>query len=362
MDQPGITEFATRRQAQNPFIDAHGRDQQRAASVDLTNRGGTPYDELPAGQLYAKREDTGYHYPLAYDTVQSAVAGANVLEVADVRQFFVFDYVEVEGKGWRKITARDLAASTITVDGAALTLNGGETLEVDPSRSFTTISQTQAGVTTVNVADASVLQVGDTVQIGTPTVYVEFQTPGSADGEYRITVTIDGETYVSEYTANADTELAIVTALYDDLNAQIPAGKGTATLQDFGSTGTDNSVRVTLASTDSSLKYSSTDQFSAVDQYDTAQRSITAVDTGANTADVDDAVDVTDGDLVVSNPDGQYKISIHTIRLVDAWGRKPANAMFTYRPQGEARSSALTGLTPTAKAALMPLVTFNADL
>lgn len=251
-----------RKIAASPFIDGHGKDQARAVSLAAKNPAGNPYHEFAPGQIYAKRNDKGLFYPCIKDTVSEDMGAAGtVLPVDDVYQYTLGDYINVEGEGYRKVTAISIDDGTITIDGADVTLSEGDELTLDGSRSFDAATTTEgASTNTINVADASQFEVGDVISVG------------------------------------ADTGLGV-----------------------------------------------------------------TAVDTELNELTVDGGgITYDEGDLVVSSPDGKYRIGIDVVHLTDAYGASHQNIICTTRQHGEARERVLTGLISDAKAALQPMVTFNA--
>ena len=162
---PGI-----RRQRGAVFMDSHGVDQVRSVSVSPTNRAAAPasYLEIPEGQVLAYHKPTDLYYPVAADSLQTAAAATNDLDIDDPYQFKAGDVVNVDGVGYRTVTAVDNDAGTITVDGAAITADAGTAVESDPGESYTTVATTAAapgGATTIEVEDASGFEVGDTIDV-----------------------------------------------------------------------------------------------------------------------------------------------------------------------------------------------------
>jgi len=270
----GLTRFNRRTIPDAAFVDSFGHQTEKSVSIAAENRHGSSYMELPEGQVYGKYKPDGLHYPLAKDAAQEAVADANVVNVADARQFFIGDQVEFPtavsagADRFREVTARDTTANTITLDGASFDLDAGDVIEVDPTRSFGEVKTTAAapgvgGPTTIELlaGEAANFEVGDLVDVG------------------------------------ADTDLAV-----------------------------------------------------------------TAVDTGADTIEVDADVAVADGEAVVSNPDGDYKLSPEVARLVESGGYAHPNPSVLTRRAGEVRERVLTGLTTRAKNALQPMIEFNPDI
>lgn len=82
------------------------------------------------------------------------------------------------------------------------------------------------------------------------------------------------------------------------------------------------------------------------------------VDDENDTIDVDADIGVEEGDLVVSEKRGQYKIPVKTVNTSHS-EYTPRNVLARCRDHGEVREDNLRGLTPDAKSELEPLITFN---
>lgn len=119
-------------------------------------------------------------------------------------------------------------------------------------------------------------------------------------------------------------------------------------------TGTDTDTTIELASGDAA-KFQVGDTVSIGD--DTGL-TVDAVDTGADTIEVDSSITFADGDQVVSDSDGGYKITNRTV-TIDAYKFTPDNVMVSCRPHGRVKEELVIGLTPTAKAALQGLIIFD---
>jgi hypothetical protein len=200
------------------FLTGHGADDIHSKSLATTNVSGNNFVQVPAGTVIAKWKADGLHYPIAADAAASAVTSANVIPVSDVLQFLVGDYVEIEGEGFRQITVVDYANDTITVDGAALTLSEGDTIEADRTRSFDLVSTTASapgggGPTTVEVDNPGRFEVGDTVSIGSDTgLSVTAVDTGAG------TITVDGDIAVDAgdlVVSNRDAGYIITTKTVD---------------------------------------------------------------------------------------------------------------------------------------------------
>lgn len=199
------------------FLTSHGADDIHSKSLATTNVAGNNFVQVPAGTVIAKWKADGLHYPIASDAAAAAVVAANDIPVSDVLQFLPGDYVEIEGEGFRQITAVDYENDTITVDGAALNLAEGDSLEADRTRSFDTVTTTAAAPgaapTTVEVDNAGRFEVGDTVSIGTDTGLTVTAVDTGAG-----TITVDGNIAVDAgdlVVSNRDTGYAITTKTVD---------------------------------------------------------------------------------------------------------------------------------------------------
>lgn len=251
------------------FIDAHGKDREKSVSVATQNRAGTLYRQIPAGNVLGKYPGDGLHYPLVFDRARGQVSSAKVVSVGEARNFRVGDVVELpasvanDATRFRAVTARDVVANTITLDGAAFSLNEGDAIEVDPSRTFGEVETTAA-------AGSS----------------------GSTDVEL-----LDG--HAARFSVGQKVEIGANTAL-----------------------------------------------------------EITAIDQNADTITVGDDIAVTAGDRVVSGKSGEYKLPVKTVNTSEA-DYTPQNVLMRCRDHGEVREANLRGLTPDAKEALKPLITFN---
>lgn len=78
----------------------------------------------------------------------------------------------------------------------------------------------------------------------------------------------------------------------------------------------------------------------------------------ANTLTVSGAVTLVSGAQIVSNSDGQYKITSKTV-TIDEDMYTPQNVLAPYRPHGKVKEALVIGLTATAKAALEGLIIFS---
>jgi len=188
------------------FIDAHGKDREKSVSVATQNRAGTPYRQIPAGNVLGKYPGDGLHYPLAFDQAQAVVSNANVVLVAEARNFRVGDVVELpasvasDATRFRAVTARNVTANTITLDGATFSLAQGDALEVDPSRVFGEVETTAAapgggGPTEVALLDghAARFSIGNVVDIGDNEAL-----PITAIDEAGDTITVTGDIAVTD--------------------------------------------------------------------------------------------------------------------------------------------------------------------
>ena len=88
---------------------------------------------------------------------------------------------------------------------------------------------------------------------------------------------------------------------------------------------------------------------------DTA-KTITAI--AGNTLTVSGAVTLVSGAQVVSDSDGQYKITSKTV-TIDEYMYTPQNVLIPFRSHGEVKEVLVIGLTATAKSALEGLIVFN---
>lgn len=88
---------------------------------------------------------------------------------------------------------------------------------------------------------------------------------------------------------------------------------------------------------------------------------VDSVDTENDTITVDSNITVSEGDLVVSDPDGGYKVMQDGTRL-GTLTRDFQNVAAETRRVGEVNTSVLVGLSPTARAALDGDIEFNDDI
>lgn len=359
-DQVMYKRIGQRELVEEVFLTKHGADDIHSASLALTNVAANNFVQVPAGTVIGKWKVDDLHYPIAFDSAQAAVSAANDITVDDVLQFLVGDFVEIEGVGFRKITAVDYDNDTITVDGAAITLSAGDELEVDRTRSVDTVSTTAAApgtaTTAIAVDNADRFEVGDIVDVGAGSNILVF-TPtvqNSADYEIHAIVTKDDGEQVAfdgEFTSDVDaTAQEIVEGLQADIAAKTDTALVTATED-------DSTLTLTLADSTWEIDVTFSDNLS-VSRQDTVAIEVTAVDTGAGTITVQADIAVTAGDLVVSNRDGEYKITTKTVNT-EEHTYTPGNVLVPTRARGRVREANIRGLTPTARAELAGLITFD---
>lgn len=371
-DHVGNRYLGTRRQRGSVFMDMHGHDQTRSVSVSPTNRHTTPqsYLEIPEGQVLSLHTATGLYYPTAKDAAQAAVTSANVVTVADPWQFQIGDLAELGGVGFRRVTAveKETAPYSITLAGTAFDMAEGALVEVDPGRAATTVDGTQAApgadTSEIDVVDASEFAVGDLVTIGenaslvvaatltfddgVPAI-VEIQIPGDTHGEYIFEV--------AQATGAAESVLALLT----EINATMPANTVAAT----------QSGGILLLTAENGTEFSADFGFGAdpdtgawdVVINDTTEAQVTAVDavSDPNTITVVGDIGVTDGDLIVSEAPGKWRLATETVSTSNyQWDYQ--NVLVPIREHGEVRERLCIGLTADAKAYMQPLIRFNATL
>lgn len=130
----------------------------------------------------------------------------------------------------------------------------------------------------------------------------------------------------------------------------------------IGDTSRSFDVIVAAADADTDIQVGDASQFDVGDIITVgggAATAVTAIDVETNTITVEDAQTADDGALVVSAPDGDYRIGTSALHWFSAEGYRGQNGLVTTRQHGEARTRALVGLTPDARDALSPMVTFN---
>jgi hypothetical protein len=168
-------QYAGQREARGAvWLTAHGSNEIASVSTGVNPPDGSnanPYRQILEGTVLSKREDLGLHFPMAADASQAIVTTANEITVSDVLQFQIGQLVELpvavasDADRFRLITAIDYDLSTITLDGASFSLAAGDLLEVDSGRSYaTSVGAVTASVTLV-VADGTIFEVGDTVEL-----------------------------------------------------------------------------------------------------------------------------------------------------------------------------------------------------
>lgn len=367
--------FSSRKARPPVFMDA--QQPKRSASLATQNIAGNDYVEVPSGTVIARCHDD-LHRPCAYDTAQSAVAGANDVVVADSYQFRVGDVVElpesvVEGADrFRAITAIDYDTDTLTLGGSTFSLSEDDPLIVDPSRAFgeveTTAGAPGTATTTIALLDghAARFEVGDTVEVGAAVAEqwastLTYEAGVVAFAEVEVFSRVTGERVAAAEVAHAQaTDAAtsvgqIATLLNDELPANTAVASSSGDDLIVTAEDVDYRLELTLGFEDAS----SADWTEPTRSLGTQALEITALDTGADTITVDGDIAVTDGERVAGPARGGYKIGVETVIMDYGLGMQPDNVMMTYRTHGEARKESVLGLFPDAKAALEPMVEFT---
>lgn len=363
MGHQHVTNKRYRNRQQRPavWLDGHGMDQIDSVSVSPTNKAGNSYDQIPEGQALGFDPVLNLSYPLAYSTLTEDVTSANVLPVSDIEQYTEGDLALIDGDFFRRITAVDDEAETITVDGAAITKSSGTTVEVDPTRAEAEVETTAAapGTATTTIAlldgQAANFQVGDLAQIGAvgTKAYVFTPTPAD-DAQFEIhgILSLNGVETPIDLAINSGTGAtaqSIVEALDASADSELPAAIAV---------GSEDDTAFTLTITDPGAEFTYTHSDNlALSVKDKTTARVSAVDTGADTITVEADIAVQDGDLVVSSRRGGYEISTET---VDIYGYHyiPDNVLVPTRSHGRVAEAFVLGLTPSVKAALQGLIKF----
>jgi len=368
----------TNRRKQRPavFLTGAGRKYRRNVTVARTNKAGTNFEEIPAGTVIGKWKGDGLHYPIAKDAAQSAVSGGNDVQVGMVDQFRVGDRVELPksvAKGadrFRKVTAVDRDNGTITLGGAAFSLSQGDTIVVDRTRSHDAVQD--AGTTTanqVNVSDASIFEKGDPLDIGPATGGATLQLPdGSYSGTVSVTLEIfdpDGDLLLAadaEFEASTSTEDTIMADLAGQLDDQLSNYDDGNLGSVSTSAGPPATIELTLADPNNEFRYSWSDNeisgsIPATEDDSTAVK-VTAVDEGNDKLTLDKTLTFSNGEQIVSEPDGDYRITERTVHT-SAMDHTPQNVLVATNDHGVVDESTLLGLTDAAREALNAHIRFT---
>jgi len=359
VSRPRYQRIDPRKITQAAFLTPFGSGTRQEVSVDPENRKGTPYLEMPEGQVYAVAPN-GYHRPMAADALTEAMGGAgNAFKVSETRQFFDGDVVELPtsvadgADRFREITVIDDDADQLTVDGGTFNLAKGDKVEVDPSRVVQKVQDAGSNTgSTITVEDASEYTPNTTVLVGPATSKAVLKVGGGGDGDYAVSAVVkdaDGETVAeadAEYTASSDSAGTIAGEIQSDINDALSnAGEGSAAVQN-----TDE-VAITLSDPTRELAITFQDpnsELSILSTDDSVDRTITSIDEGADTITLDESVGFSNGERVVSEPQGGYKVAHEPVRLGE-YTYTPQNVTVGTRRVGKVRESVLTGLTSRAK-------------
>jgi hypothetical protein len=360
--QPENKILRTRRARDAIFVHPGDIEYRREVSVSPRNPAGNIDTQIPAGTILDKRTADGLFYPCKRDTEQSGTTNANVVNVSDVHQFVLGDWVELpesvsEGADrFRQITGLDEDNDQLTLGGAPFSLSPKDVVRVIPSRPVDSVQD--PGTNTqpaVEVADASKFEVGDFVSIGPATAEVVFDLTGSGDGDYAINATVvdeDGEILASidaEYKASAVSAGAIADALQSDLNDQLSnAGLGTASVNNT------SEVHVMLSDPDHELVWAYQDPNSeiVVSTDRSVRREVIDVDTGVDRLTLDEALTFSNGEQIVGSPTGKWTIAEETMTVEGPWDEVPQNVLMATRDRGEVKRRLLKGLVAPAEEAL----------
>jgi len=372
-----------RRDTDEVFLDAFGQEQRRSVSIATKNRAGELYIQIPAGTVIGKYIGDGLHYPLGYAELDADMGGAgNTFDVGSddygslVRQFRVGDYLELPesvatgADRFRQITDLDETNDTITVDGGTFDLNAGAAVEVDPTRSFDTVQD--AGSTTsdtVTVNDASRFAKGMVVDIGPATATLTGSIPdGTYTGAIGVTINIVDEngddllTIDAQMQANSDTDDTIASELATQIDEKLSnyddGNLGSAS----SSAGSPSTFTMTLADERHEFTYTHVDSDISADmtftEDDSTAAEITGVDTGANELTLAKTLTFSNGELVASERNGEYKI-VEVTETTSELTYTPQNMLIKTRPRGEVRTASVDGLTPSARAVLETKLEFS---
>jgi len=376
MDTPQ-NQYTNRRQRRPAiFLTSAGREYRRNVTVAKTNAAGDNFEQIPAGTVMGKWQADKLHYPIALDAAQSAVSGANDIVVDMVDQFRIGDFVELPdsvAKGadrFRKVTAVDRDNDTITLAGSAFSLAEGDAIAVDRTRSHDAVQD--AGSTTSNtvtVSDATLFEVGDTLYIGGATGDLTVSIPdGTYTGEVGLTVAImddEGEELIAldaRVQANSDTDDTIATAIKDQLDEQLSnfdeGSLGSASV----TTGAPSTVTISLADPNYDFRYTYTDDdISAtltVTEDDSTAVEVTGVDGGNGELTLAKTLTFSNGEQIVSDPDGGYRITERTVNTSEMT-HTPENVLAPTNDHGVVDESKVIGLTDRARQELEKHVRFT---
>lgn len=382
----GIRYTGIKREPFEVYLDDFGASRVKSVSVATKNRpNGDLYVQLPAGQVLGKwASGDGLHYPLAYAECQGDISGTTTIPVGTddlgtrARMFRQGDWVELpesvsEGTDrFRQVTDVDFDNDEITVDGSDFSLSDGDSIEVDPTRTFQTVqdSGTNTG-DTITVSDASHYAAGDRVDVGPATASLTIEMPdGTYTGTASISLMVDDDegdeifSVTAEFDASSDTEDTIMQDLADQIDDALSnfdeGNLGSAS----SSAGPPATVEVSLADPDYDFRYTWSDtdvgtSLSASEDDSTAVL-VDSVDENNDQITLAKTITFANGELVVSDRDGEYKIMYETVELTSE-SYTPQNVLAPYRDRGEVREQHVDGLTPSAREKLAGKLDFTSS-
>lgn len=360
-------------------MDSHGADTKKGASVATSNRNGTPYEELPEGQVFSRRVLDDLLYPCAEDKAQGSHSNTNTISVDDARQFFQGDYVWIPsvgnaGEDYRKITDVDEANDEITIAGSTVSLSDGDAIYVDPSRSIDSVQSSNGSGTQISVNDASKFEAGQIVHVGPGAYSLAFDVTAynagvyvaEIESEYVVDGQIRTETLRAEYDSSSDSAGTVATELANDFDEYSGVSASTQSTSEVhvdisgrvanhegGPNAPKVKHRLELQDPNSELSELTGSHdislFAEIDSVDESNDNIT----------LSDNLKYANGEQIVTEPNGEYRISTETVYLDDMKGGTRQNVLVHYRPIGEVRERVLWGLLPAAKEELKGNIRFN---
>ncbi|MFB6373339.1 MAG: hypothetical protein ABEN55_09545 [Bradymonadaceae bacterium] len=374
-DYPQNQFLKKRRRRPAIFRDKAGQEYRENVVLAVENRGGpTNYGQIPAGTIVGFHKPSKKFYPLAYAKEESGTSNANIVNVGRaVEQFHVGDWVELPqgvaygAERFRKVTDVDTANQEITVDGSSFNLSQGDDVEVDPTRSFDSVQNSGTNTqNTVDVGDGSKFEAGDRVDIGPPISIFTLSLP---DGTYSGTVSVsaqilDEEGAVlhdieAEVDASSSTEDTIMSELASQLDDQLSNYDGGSLGAVSSSAGPPATLTVSLAEPDHDFTYTWSDNeiSASISASEDDSTGVEVVSVSGNTLTLAKTITFSNGEQVVSGPDGGYTVLEKTADTSED-DYVPSNVMVAARDRGKVDESQLMGLTPTAREALATQIKF----
>lgn len=343
----GVAKRPQRIQQGKVFMGAHGRDTIVSVSANPANRAGFPRIEIVEGQVMTWAYDVQRWEPLVIDAATAIVSTSKVIPVSEPRRFTVGDLVHIEGVGYRTITAR--GETTITVDGANLSLAAGDLLVVDGGLSRGTVASISGSDVVLNEVTTG-FKVGQRLSIGDGATIYAF-TPTVADST---AYAIAARFLATGEVINVPITSGVGASAQSIVEALKAAGDGIAAFAAAVTLTEDNAklyarfdpAVVDVYALTSNLARANASRTGIIETINNGTKTITLADVtplGVSASDV----------VVAEEVDRHYRIAYETVVTANlAGGYNVPNIDVPTQEHGEVRERLVNGLTARARAYL----------